>query len=90
MNKITVFLLVIMMALCFCLGSTMQSKAQDKTFAGVVPFVTSNDRIGFFDQNSGRIYMYDDNIEKCLYVGQLHSLGQSVETVGANNGNSNS
>ncbi len=48
MNKITAFLLIVITALSFSLGTTMQSKAQNKSFAGIMPFVTSNDRVGFF------------------------------------------
>lgn len=81
MNKITVFLLVIIMALSFLLGASMQSKAENKTYTGIMPFVTSNDRIGFVDQNNGRIYIYDSNISKCLFIGQIDTLGQSINTL---------
>jgi hypothetical protein len=84
MNKITAFLVIVIMALCFCLGTTIQSKAQGKSFAGVVPFVTSNNRVGFFDQGSGKVYMYDDNISQCLFIGQLTTLGQSIQIVNNN------
>lgn len=80
MNKITVFLFIVIMTLCFTLGATMQSKAQTRSFAGIVPFVTSNNRMGFFDQNTGRIYMYDDNISQCLFVGQLTVLGHPIQS----------
>ena len=82
MNKITAFLLIVITALSFSLGATMQSKAQDKNYAGVLPFITSNDRVGFLDQNNGRIYMYDNNISKCLFIGQLKGLGQPIEAIG--------
>ena len=41
MNKITAFLIIIITALSFMLGATIQSKAQNKNFTGVVPFATS-------------------------------------------------
>jgi len=81
MNKITVFLLVIITALSFILGSTVQSKAQNKGFAGVVPFISNTDRLGFFDQNTGRIYMYDNNFSQCVYVGQMQGLGQAIQEI---------
>jgi hypothetical protein len=84
MNKLTPFLVMIIIALGFILGTTMQSKAANKGFMGVIPFVTSNNRVGFFDQGTGKIYMYDDNITTCLFVGQLTELGQSIQTL-ANN-----
>jgi len=87
MNKITIFLTIVIMALCFCLGSTMQGRAQDKNFTGILPFVTSNDRVGFLDQSNGRIYMYDSNISQCLFVGQIQSLGQPINVISQNNVN---
>ena len=79
MNKLTAFLMIVIIALSFVLGTSIQSKAQTKNFAGVIPFVTSKDRVGFFDQTTGRIYMYDDNISQCVYTGQLESLGKAIE-----------
>ena len=81
MNKMTIFLSIVVTALSFILGATMQSKAQDKAFSGVVPFVTSTDRLGFFDQNNGRVYMYDNNLNQCLFIGQMTGLGQPIQTL---------
>jgi len=81
MNKISVFLVIVIMALSFGLGTTMQSKAQDKNYTGIVPFVTSNNRVGFLDQSNGRIYVYDSNITNCLFVGQIQNLGEPINIV---------
>ena len=89
MNKITIFLLVIIMALCFSLGATRPSKAQDKSFAGIIPFVTSNDRVGFMDQSTGKVYMYDSNISQCLFVGQIQELGKPIQVIAAKETNTN-
>lgn len=84
MNKITPFLVIVIIALSFLLGTTIQSKATNKGFAGVIPFVTSNNRVGFFDQGTGKIFMYDDNITSCLFIGQMSELGQAIKTVSNN------
>ena len=89
MNKTTALLVIVITALSFTLGATMQSKAQDKGFSGVVPFVTSNDRVGFLDQNTGRIYIYDNNIANCVFVGQIQSLGQPIQVISSNSTNDN-
>ena len=81
MNKITSFLLIIIIALSFTLGTAIQSKAQNKGYAGVVPFVTSNDRVGFLDQNNGKVYIYDNNISQCVFVGQMQGLGQPIQII---------
>ena len=40
MNKTTAFLLIVITALSFILGATVQSKAQNKNYSGIVPFAT--------------------------------------------------
>jgi len=80
MNKTTAFLLIVITALSFLLGTTIQGKAQNKSFTGVVPFMTSSDRLGFLDQSNGRIYVYDNTFSQCVFVGQLQSLGQPIQS----------
>ena len=81
MNKITAFLVVLITALSFILGATVQGKAQNKSFAGIIPFGTTGDRIGFLDQTNGRIYVYDNNISQCVFTGQITGLGQPIEII---------
>ena len=83
MNKIPIFLVIIIVALSFGLGTTMQSKAQDRNYSGIIPFATSGDRIGFLDQSNGRVYIYDNNVVNCLFVGQIQSLGKPINVVSA-------
>ena len=87
MNKLTTLLTIVIIALSFTLGTTMQSKAQNKSFVGILPFVTSSDRIGFLDQSNGRIYIYDNNVSQCLYIGQIQDLGQPIQALSSNNMN---
>ena len=89
MNKTTAFLLIVITTLSFILGATMQSKAQDKNYSGIVPFVTTTDRVGFMDQSNGRIYVYDSNISQCLFVGQIQTLGQPIQVISAQTATSN-
>jgi hypothetical protein len=82
MNKTTAFLLIVITALSFILGATVQSKAQNKNYSGIVPFATG-ERIGFFDQSNGRVYIYDNKIINCLFVGQMQGLGQPISIIPA-------
>jgi hypothetical protein len=84
MNKITIFLVVVIMALSFYLGTTMSSKAQERSYSGIIPFVTGNDRVGFLDQSTGRVFVYDNNIVNCVFVGQIESLGKPIRVVSSN------
>jgi hypothetical protein len=81
MNKITIFLVIVMVALSFGLGTTMQSKAQGQNYSGIEPFATSGDRLGFLDRNNGRLYIYDSNTLSCLFIGQIQSLGQPIQQI---------
>ena len=81
MNKLNVFLLTVVVALSFVLGFSVQSRAQNKSYTGVMPFMTSGDRYGFFDQSNGRIYIYDNNFSQCLFVGQIQALGQAIQAI---------
>ncbi len=91
MNKITTFLTIVILTLSIIVVATMQSKAQSKalniTFAGIMPFVTNNDRLGFFNQNNGRVYIYDNNINQCLFVGQMTEIGKPIQSVTSGNDN---
>ena len=87
MNKTTAFLLIVITVLSFILGATVQSKAQNKNYSGIVPFATGNDRVGFLDQSNGRVYIYDNNIVNCLFVGQIRSLGKPINIISANDSN---
>ena len=75
MNKTTAFLLIVITALSFVLGATVQSKAQNRSYSSIIPFATGSDRIGFLDQSNGRIYIYDNNVVNCLFTGQIENLG---------------
>jgi hypothetical protein len=85
MNKITTFLVIIIATLSLTLIATMQSKAQNKAqnknLSGVIPFMTSSDRLGFLDQKDGRVYFYDSNFSQCLFIGQVTELGKPIEPI---------
>jgi len=79
-KKVSLLLMGIIVLSCGLLVATT-SKATGKSFAGVVPFATSGDRFGFFDQNDGKIYLYDSNISQCVFRGQLEDLGKPIQAV---------
>jgi hypothetical protein len=88
MNKISTLLLITVTVLSLSLTVT-KSKAEEKSFMGVLPFVTTTDRMGFLDQRDGKIYIYDSNIHQCLFVGQIHKLGEPIEAVFAHPAHTN-
>ena len=55
-----------------------QSQAQS-SFAGVYPYSPGNGTVGFFDQNSGKIYVYTSDLSQLVREVQLEELGKTVE-----------
>ena len=55
-----------------------QTKAQVQThsFPSVETFSLASGRIGFFDRATGKLFIYNDNFDNCLYIGQMTELGQ--------------
>ena len=80
MNK-WVFQIVILSMLALIAFTTTRSFAQNKSFAGVSTFVTPAGRVGFFEQGTGMVYIYDDNIKECTFVGKINNLGDPIEKI---------
>lgn len=81
-NNLYMFVCVtLLIFMSIFIGSTMTSMAQGKSFAGVVLFNTPAGRLGFFEQNTGKIYLYDDNLSRCVFIGQLMELGQPIQEI---------
>ena len=76
MNKTSIALLISIACASFLLGQTITSKAEGKSFAGVMPFMTSAGYFGLFNQNDGKVYIYDGDIKKCVYEGKFDELGK--------------
>ena len=78
--------------LCLCalvlgsifIGSTVKSMAQTEaphSFPGVTAFTTSSGRFGLFESGTGKIFLYDDNLSSCVFIGQLKTLGEPIEKI---------
>ena len=64
------------------IGSTVKSMAQNAptySFPGVTAFTTSSGRFGLFESGTGKIFLYDDNLSDCVFIGQLKTLGEPIE-----------
>ncbi|GEM_PF-3607072 len=58
-----------------------KTKALTHSFPGVAVFTTSSGRFGFFEQGTGRIFVYDGDLSDCVFKGQLSELGEPIEKV---------
>ena len=75
---LTVVMVLITLLVGMLLGLNLQTtQAQErKNFAGVMPFATVGGYIGFFDQETGYVYIYDDQMKKAVFTYKLDALGQ--------------
>lgn len=83
MKKVNVFnalALLLAAIMCFVFNARL-SQAGGASFAQVIPFSTVGGFIGFFDQKDGKVYLYDDKLEKCVYQVQMGTLGESGNKV---------
>jgi len=67
--------------LIFTLLEYKTSKAATNAFQNVIPFVNNMGYIGFFDQNTGKIYLYDGDLKKCVMTTQLSQLGEPTSEI---------
>jgi hypothetical protein len=58
-----------------------QSQAVAFKFDNVVPFATVTGVMGLFNQNDGKVYLYDGNFQNCVSVLQLEELGKAMKPV---------
>ena len=80
--------LLLWSVLIFVVGSVFlhglqqkQSLANTNSFNGVIPFTTVGGLMGFFNQNDGKVYLYDGNLQNCILVSQLEELGQPIKKI---------
>lgn len=72
-----ILLAVVILGVLYCLP-LKQSAAAGGKFEGVIPFTTVGGLMGFFNQNDGKVYLYDGNLKNCILVSQLEELGKSM------------
>jgi hypothetical protein len=71
----------------FVAGSFLPlSHAQDRApqaqmFSSVEPVSYISGMTGFFDRNTGMMYVYDVNMEKCVFIRQLGKLGEPMRRI---------
>lgn len=82
MKKLTLcFLGIALAAAVYSITSATQLAAQSLNFSTVIAFSTQQGRLCFFDQATGKLYVYDGEGRTCLFQGQLKELGKPFETV---------
>ena len=54
----------------------VQAEEEMHSYPSVVPFGVGAGRVGFFDRTTGKLYIYNENLDNCVFIGQMAQLGQ--------------
>ena len=70
---------VLGISLALCLGATDKAAEPTKTDWSRLKIITYPSGItGFFDPDTGRLYVYDVKLERCAFTRELKTLGQPL------------
>jgi hypothetical protein len=82
MKRSTLYFIGIALAVAACsIISVPQLAAQALNFSSVIAFSTEKGHLAFFEQNTGKLYVYDGEGKACLFQGQLKELGKPFENI---------
>ena len=63
------------------LSHAQERVPQAQVFASIEPVPYVSGMTGFFDRNTGMMYMYDINMDKCVFIRQLVKPGEPLRRV---------
>lgn len=63
------------------LSHAQERGMQVQMFGSVEPVTYISGMTGFFDRNNGMMYVYDVNLEKCVFSRQMVKLGDPMKKI---------
>ena len=67
------------LALALCLGAADKAAEAPKTdWSRLKVYSYPSGTTGFFDPDAGTLYVYDINLDRCVYIRELKTLGQPL------------
>lgn len=83
MAKKKLLLVVSMVLLLGVSFYSMQSKKAESAvnYQSIFPFRMSANRVGFFDQTAGRVFVYDSDLKYIVEVLQISKLGKPLKRI---------
>jgi hypothetical protein len=63
------------------LSHAQERAPQVQMFASVEPVSYMSGMTGFFDRNTGMMYVYDINMDKCVFIRQLVKPGDPMRKI---------
>ena len=82
MKRVTIFVTATFIIACIAIfTSVVLAQDNDKTkqdWSKLKIVTYSSGVTGFFDPDTGKLYLYDANLERCLTLRQLTELGEPM------------
>ncbi|HUT89517.1 MAG TPA: hypothetical protein VMY37_08480 [Thermoguttaceae bacterium] len=73
--------LLVTLALVPFLGTSTAAEKAEPDWSQLRIVTYSSGLTGFFDPQSGKLYVYDANVEQCFMIRQLDELGKPMKRV---------
>jgi len=73
--------LIVTLALVPFLGTSTAAEPTEPDWSQLKVVAYRSGMTGFFDPESGKLYIYDANVEQCLIIRELDELGKPMKRV---------
>jgi len=73
--------LIVTLALVPFLGSSTAAEQAEPGWSRLKIVAYPSGMTGFFDPQSGKLYIYDANVEQCFIIRQLDELGKPMKRI---------
>ena len=73
--------LIVTLALVPFLGTSTAAEQAEPDWSRLKIVAYSSGMTGFFDPQSGKLYIYDANVEQCFIIRQLDELGKPMKRI---------
>jgi hypothetical protein len=79
--SILICALIAAIALVSFLGTSSPAQKLGPDWSRLTIVTYPSGLTGFFDPSTGKLYVYDADLERCLMIRQLDRLGESLKSV---------
>ena len=75
-------ILAIALSVILCSSSSLKARQETtKDWSRLTVISYASGLTGFFDPKTGRVYLYDSNLENCFLIRQLTELGEPMKKI---------
>lgn len=77
-TRLTPATILTLLLLAGCGGEPAKPIALEVPFGRVQSFAFPNGMVGFWDQENGKVYVYDQQLTKCVAIRRMDRLGEEL------------